>query len=135
MFARLMSRQTSCCPGTGHAGRRQLGHSRESLTLDTHAHVLVDDTPRPLDEAKALAAMADTDGRLFLHSLRHSCLSALATGGLALTTLAEVAGHSDAGLRSSATRGTAATRPQSWRTCSPGPAARGSVARLDSGGR
>ena len=27
----------------------------------------------------------------------HSCLSALATGGLAPTTLAEVAGHSDPG--------------------------------------
>jgi integrase len=30
-----------------------------------------------------------------MHSLRHSCLSALATGGLAATTLAGVAGHAD----------------------------------------
>lgn len=52
---------------------------------------------RALDDAKAAAGLADTDGRLSMHALRHSCLSALATGGLAPTTLAEVAGHADPG--------------------------------------
>ena len=52
---------------------------------------------RALESAKAAAGLKDTDGRLSLHALRHSCLSALATGGLAPTTLAEVAGHSDPG--------------------------------------
>jgi integrase len=32
-----------------------------------------------------------------MHSLRHSCASALATGGLAATTLARITGHSDPG--------------------------------------
>jgi integrase len=32
-----------------------------------------------------------------MHSLRHSWASALATGGLAATTLARVTGHSDPG--------------------------------------
>jgi integrase len=53
---------------------------------------------RALDDAKEAAGLAATTGRLSMHALRHSCLSALATGGLAATTLAEVAGHSDPGL-------------------------------------
>jgi integrase/recombinase XerC len=52
---------------------------------------------RALDDAKAAAGLTDTEGRLSLHALRHSCLSALATGGLAATTLAEIAGHTDPG--------------------------------------
>lgn len=52
---------------------------------------------RALDDAKTAAGLDETDGRLSLHALRHSCLSALATGGLAPTTLAEVAGHADPG--------------------------------------
>jgi len=52
---------------------------------------------RALDEAKTIAGLADTAGRLSTHALRHSCLSALATGGLAATTLAAIAGHTDPG--------------------------------------
>jgi integrase len=52
---------------------------------------------RALTEAKEAAGLAVTDGRLSLHSLRHSWASALATGGLAATTLARVTGHSDPG--------------------------------------
>jgi integrase len=50
---------------------------------------------RALDDAKTAAGLAATVGRLSMHALRHSCLSALATGGLAATTLAEIAGHTD----------------------------------------
>jgi Phage integrase family len=57
------------------------------------------DVRRALNAAKRTAGLAATEGRLSTHSLRHSCLSALATGGLAPTTLAEVAGHSDPGSR------------------------------------
>jgi len=52
---------------------------------------------RALDDAKEAAELEETGERLSLHALRHSCLSALATGGLAPTTLAEVAGHADPG--------------------------------------
>jgi integrase len=52
---------------------------------------------RALDDAKTTAGLAETAGRLSMHALRHSCLSALATGGLAATTLAEIAGHTDPG--------------------------------------
>jgi len=52
---------------------------------------------RALEAAKAAAGLDATDGRLSMHALRHSCLSALATGGLAPTTLAGMAGHADAG--------------------------------------
>jgi integrase len=52
---------------------------------------------RALADAKAAAGLGDTEGRLSLHSLRHSWASALATGGLAATTLARVTGHSDPG--------------------------------------
>jgi integrase len=48
--------------------------------------------------ASALATGFDaTDGRLSMHSLRHSWASALATGGLPATRLARLAGHTDAG--------------------------------------
>jgi integrase len=50
-----------------------------------------------LAEAKEAAGLDATEGRLSLHSLRHSWASALATGGLAATTLACVTGHSDPG--------------------------------------
>jgi integrase len=50
---------------------------------------------RALTEAKQAAGLDETDGRLSMHSLRHSWASALATGGLAATTLARVTGHSD----------------------------------------
>ncbi|TML53179.1 MAG: hypothetical protein E6G21_03400 [Actinobacteria bacterium] len=39
----------------------------------------------------------ETEGRLSMHSLRHSWVSALATSGLAAVTLARLAGHTDAG--------------------------------------
>jgi integrase len=52
---------------------------------------------RALDDAKTAAGLAETAGRLSMHALRHSCLSALATGGLAATTLAAIAGHTDPG--------------------------------------
>jgi integrase len=51
---------------------------------------------RALDAAKE-AGLNAADRRLSMHSLRHSCLSAFATGALAPTTLAEVAGHADPG--------------------------------------
>jgi integrase len=51
-----------------------------------------------LYSSTALAAgLGATDGRLSMHSLRHSWASALATGGLPATTLARLAGHADAG--------------------------------------
>jgi integrase len=52
---------------------------------------------RALDDAKSAAGLTETKGRLSMHSLRHSWASALATGGLAATTLARVTGHSDPG--------------------------------------
>jgi integrase len=52
---------------------------------------------RALDAAKASAGLDETKGRLSMHSLRHSWVAAMATGGLAATTLARLAGHSDAG--------------------------------------
>jgi len=52
---------------------------------------------RALADAKTAAGLDATKGRLSLHSLRHSWASALATGGLAATTLARVTGHSDPG--------------------------------------
>jgi integrase len=52
---------------------------------------------RALDAAKESAGLDETEGRLSMHSLRHSWVSAMATGGLAATTLARLAGHSDAG--------------------------------------
>jgi integrase len=52
---------------------------------------------RALDAAKGTAALDTTDGRLSMHSLRHSWASALATSGLPATTLARLAGHADAG--------------------------------------
>jgi integrase len=52
---------------------------------------------RALADAKTAAGLNATEGRLSLHSLRHSWASALATGGLAATTLARVTGHSDPG--------------------------------------
>jgi integrase len=52
---------------------------------------------RALEAAKATAKLDATEGRLSMHTLRHSCLSALATSGLAPTTLAEIAGHTDPG--------------------------------------
>ena len=52
---------------------------------------------RALADAKEAAGLDTTDGRLSMHSLRHSWASALATGGLAATTLARVTGHSDPG--------------------------------------
>ena len=52
---------------------------------------------RALADAKTAAGLDATEGRLSLHSLRHSWASALATGGLAATTLARVTGHSDPG--------------------------------------
>lgn len=52
---------------------------------------------RALEDAKAAAGLAGAAGRLSMHALRHSCLSALATAGLAPTTLARIAGHADPG--------------------------------------
>jgi integrase len=52
---------------------------------------------RALDAAKGTAGLDATEGRLSMHSLRHSWASALATGGLAATTLARLTGHADAG--------------------------------------
>jgi integrase len=52
---------------------------------------------RALDNAKTAAGFDGTNGRLSLHSLRHSYASALATSGLAATTLARITGHSDPG--------------------------------------
>jgi integrase len=52
---------------------------------------------RALDAAKDAAGLDATEGRLSMHSLRHSWASALATSGLAPTTLARLAGHADAG--------------------------------------
>jgi len=50
-----------------------------------------------LEDAKKAAGLEATEGRLSMHSLRHSWASPLATGGLAATTLARVTGHSDPG--------------------------------------
>jgi integrase len=52
---------------------------------------------RAVDAAKEAAGLTDTEGRLSLHALRHSCCSALATAGLAATTLARISGHTDPG--------------------------------------
>jgi integrase len=53
---------------------------------------------RALDDAKTAAGLDDTDGRLSLHSLRHSFASMLATDlELPATTLARLTGHADAG--------------------------------------
>ena len=52
---------------------------------------------RALDDAKDAAKLADSDERLSMHALRHSYCSALATAGLAPTTLARITGHSDPG--------------------------------------
>ncbi len=52
---------------------------------------------RALDAAKETASLDETEGRLSMHSLRHSWVSALATSGLAAVTLARLAGHTDAG--------------------------------------
>jgi integrase len=52
---------------------------------------------RALNAAKVSAGLDTTDGRLSMHSLRHSWASALATGGLPVTTLARIAGHANAG--------------------------------------
>jgi integrase len=52
---------------------------------------------RALAAAKESAGLDEPEGRLSMHSLRHSWISAMATGGLAATTLARLAGHSDAG--------------------------------------
>jgi hypothetical protein len=50
-----------------------------------------------LEHAKQTAKLADRDGRLSTHAHRHACLSVLATSGLAPTTLAEIARHTDSG--------------------------------------
>lgn len=53
---------------------------------------------RALDAAKEKAKLDDSDERLSWHSLRHSCLSMLATDlELPATTLARLGGHTDAG--------------------------------------
>ena len=52
---------------------------------------------RALDAAKETAGLDSTEGRLSMHSLRHSWAAALATSGLPATTLARLAGHADAG--------------------------------------
>ena len=67
---------------------------------------------RALDAAKKAAGLAETEGRLSMHTLRHAYCSALATAGLAPTTLARITGHSDPGFTLKAyarhTRGDAA---------------------------
>jgi integrase len=55
------------------------------------------DIRRALGAAKEATGLADTEGRLSMHALRHSYCSALAIGGLPATTLARVAGHTDPG--------------------------------------
>lgn len=52
---------------------------------------------RALDAAKEKAGLDETEGRLSPHTLRHAYCSALATAGLAPTTLARITGHSDPG--------------------------------------
>jgi hypothetical protein len=52
---------------------------------------------RALEDAKQAAGLAETEGRLSMHALRHSYCSALATSGLAPTTLARITGHTDPG--------------------------------------
>jgi integrase len=53
---------------------------------------------RALDDAKTAASLDGTDGRLSMHSLRHSFASMLATDlELPATTLARLTGHADAG--------------------------------------
>ncbi|MDQ3866267.1 MAG: tyrosine-type recombinase/integrase [Actinomycetota bacterium] len=52
---------------------------------------------RALDDAKSIANLGDTDGRLSMHALRHAYCSALATAGLSPTTLARITDHSDPG--------------------------------------
>ena len=53
---------------------------------------------RALDHAKTGAGLDATDGRLSMHSLRHSFASMLATDlELPATTLARLTGHADAG--------------------------------------
>jgi integrase len=53
---------------------------------------------RALAGAKKAATLADTEGRLSMHSLRHSFASMLATDlELPATTLARLTGHADAG--------------------------------------
>ena len=52
---------------------------------------------RALDEAKTAANLDATEGRLSMHSLRHSAASAFATSGVVATTLARITGHSDPG--------------------------------------
>jgi integrase len=46
---------------------------------------------RALEAAKEAAGLDETAGRLSMHSLRHSWVAAMATGGLAATTLARLA--------------------------------------------
>jgi integrase len=58
--------------------------------------VLERNVARALAAAKKATGLDATDGRLSMHTLRHSCISALATdAGLAATTLADIAGHAD----------------------------------------
>ena len=52
---------------------------------------------RALADAKARAGLAETEGRLSMHALRHGYCSAHATAGLSPTTLARITGHSDPG--------------------------------------
>ena len=74
---------------------------------------------RALDAAKTAAGLADTDGRLSIHALRHSYCSTLATGGLPATTLPRVTGHSDPGFTYRVYARDGRTRPPSRPTCSP----------------
>jgi Phage integrase family len=83
---------------------------------------------RALDSAKKRAKLDATEDRLSWHALRHSFASMLATDlALPATTLAELIGHADAGFTLRCTRVTAATRPRSSETCSPGRAGRESA--------
>jgi integrase len=82
------------------AWRLRSPHTRPSdfviVTADGRA-VQERNIRRALDDAKESAGLDETEGRLSMHSLRHSWASARATGGLAATTLARVTGHSDPG--------------------------------------
>jgi integrase len=52
---------------------------------------------RAFDDAKVAAKLAETEGRVSMHTLRHAYCSALATAGLSPTTLARITGHADPG--------------------------------------
>jgi integrase len=82
------------------AWRLRSPHTRpDDLVVGTAAGGPVQerDVRRALTAAKRAAGLDAGNDRLSMHSLRHSCLSALATGGLPPTTLAEIAGHADPG--------------------------------------